>query len=48
MLKKAINHVIQENRKDKKLDETLKKKGVWIVAKKLHPYPLNLKAKVWN
>ena len=27
MLKKAINHVIQEKRKDKKLDETLKKKG---------------------
>ena len=21
---------------------------MWIVAKKLHPYPLNLKSKVWN
>ena len=27
MLKKAINHVIQVKRKDKKLDEALKKKG---------------------
>ena len=27
MLKKAINHVIQAKRKDKKFDETLKKKG---------------------
>ena len=48
MLEKEINHVIQEERKDKKFDEALKKKGVWIVAKKLHPYRLNLKSKVWN
>ena len=27
MLKKAINHVIQAKRNDKKLDEALKKKG---------------------
>ena len=26
----------------------MKEKGVWIGAKKLHPYPLNLKFKVWN
>ena len=44
MLKKAINHVIQEKRKDK----NFKEKGVWILAKKLHPYPLHLKSKVWN
>ena len=48
MLEKVINHVIQAKRKVKKLDEVLKKKGVWIVAKKLHPYPLNLKSKVRN
>ena len=47
MLEKAINHVIQAKRKDKKLEEALKKKGVWIVDEKLHPYPLNLKPKVW-
>ena len=27
---------------------SFKEKGLWIVAKKLHPYPLNLKSKVWN
>ena len=39
MLEKVINHVIQAKRKVNKLDEVLKKRGVWIVAKKLHPYP---------
>ena len=29
-----------------KLDEALKKKGVSIVAKQLHPYPLNLKSEL--
>jgi len=45
---KAINHVIKAKRAREKLDEAFKEKGVWIVAKKLHPYPLNLKYKVWN
>ena len=40
--------LLKQEQARKKLDEALKKKGVWIVAKKLHPYPLNLKSKVWN
>ena len=34
--------------KQKGARKSNKEKGVWIVAKKLHPHPLNLKSKVSN
>ena len=39
MLRKAINHIIKEKISQKKLGKSFGKKGVWIVAKKLHPHP---------
>ena len=48
MLDKAINHVIKATESRIKARWSFKEKRVWIVAKKLHPYPLNLKFKVWN
>ena len=48
MLKKAINHVIQAKKNKINARCSFKEKGVWMIAKKLHPYPLNLKSKVWN
>ena len=38
--------LLKQEQARKKLDEALKKKEVWIVDKKLHPYPLSLKSKV--
>ena len=48
MVDKAINHVIKARESKIKARWSFKEKGVWMVAKKLHPYPLNLKSKVWN
>ena len=46
--KQAINHVIQEKRQDKKLDEALKKKVYGQQLKSYIHTPLNLKSKIWN
>ena len=49
MLGKAIKALaIKTFIKQKGARKSNKEKGVWIVAKKVHPHPLNLKSKVWN
>ena len=39
MLDKAINHVIKAKISKENLEKSFGKKGVLIVAKKLHPHP---------